>query len=112
MSRKNSLSLGFVVLEKGGFKAGEGVLTVLPSGKAEEGQARPVCVQHLLAHHAKNVFVPLPAVGPALFSLLSALPHAAFLLWLVQILLSSLSFALPPLLCWIESTTEHWYKSC
>lgn len=100
--RKNSLSLGFVVLEKGGFKAGESVLSVLLSGKAEEGQARPVYVQHLLPVHAKNVFVPFPllAVGPALSLLLSALPHAAFLLWLVQILLSCLSFALPPLPCW------------
>lgn len=42
MPRKSSLNLGFVVLEKGGFKAGEGVLPVLPSGKVGEGQARPV----------------------------------------------------------------------
>lgn len=58
MPKKNSLILGFVVLKKGGFKAGEGALAVLPGGKVEEGQARPVCVQHLLPLRAKNVFVP------------------------------------------------------
>lgn len=63
-------------------------------------------MQHLLPLHAKNVFVPslclqwiLPC--PCCYQHCHML---LFLLWLVQILLSSSpSFALPPLPCWMAT---------
>lgn len=105
--RKNGLSPAFVVLEEGSFKAGGGVLPVLPSyflprGKAEEAQACCVffvrvwtCVQYLLplvCNMPKMFSSPslclqwlLLTISSVFSSPLSALALAAFLHWLVQI---------------------------
>lgn len=73
MPRKNGLSPAFAVLEEGSFKAGEGVLPVLPNcflphGKAEEAQA--CCVFLCVCGRACNTYCHWFAICQKCFPLL------------------------------------------
>lgn len=107
--RRNSLSLGVLVLEKGILKCPgcpSFLLSFLVKRQRKPRPAACVSLQHqrpLFCIMLKMFSSPslclqwlLPTTSSVSSSLLSALAHTAFLLWLVQIWLYSFSCSLPP----------------